>query len=95
MRSLTGRIVLLIALLVATTCAASAQGRCRVMDPTGTPLNVRATPNGQITGTLPNGLLVSIRDVTTDNRGRPWALIAQFESGRRIGWVFREFIACF
>jgi len=86
---------LLAAILLATTSIASAQGRCRVMDPTGTPLNVRATPNGQIIGSLPNGLLVSIRDVATDNRGRSWALIAQFESGRRIGWVFREFIACF
>jgi len=95
MRSLTGRIALLVALLVAAAGAASAQGRCRVVDPTGTPLNVRSTPNGPITGTLPNGLLVSIRDVTTDNRGRPWALIAQYETGRRIGWVFREFIACF
>jgi hypothetical protein len=86
---------LLIALLIATTSVASAQGRCRVMDPTGTPLNVRATPNGQIIGSLPNGLLVTILDVATDNRGRPWALISQYESGRRIGWVFREFIACF
>jgi hypothetical protein len=34
---------------------ASAQDRCRVMDPTGTPLNVRTTPNGNIVGTLNNG----------------------------------------
>jgi len=95
MRALFGRILLLAAILFATTCAAPAQGRCRVMDPTGTPLNVRATPNGQIIGNLPNGLLVSIIDVATDNRGRPWALIARYDSGRRIGWVFREFIACF
>ena len=95
MRLLTSRILLLVAILISTTCVASAQGRCRVMDPTGTPLNVRATPNGQIIGSLPNGLLVSIIDVTRDNRGRPWALIAGFETGRRFGWVFREFIACF
>jgi hypothetical protein len=87
--------LLLTAVLVATTLPAAAQSRCRVLDPTGTPLNIRTSPNGNIIGTLRNGLLVSIIDSTNDDRGRPWALVAQFETGRRIGWVFREFIACF
>lgn len=93
-RSIT-RSLLLAVVLISTTVTATAQSRCRVLDPTGTPLNVRTSPNGRIVGNLPNGLLVSILDTDTDGRGRPWALVARYDNGRRIGWVFREFIACF
>ena len=82
-------------LLAGSFDVASAQQRCRVMDPTGTPLNVRTSPNGTIVGALPNGLLVSVIDRTVDGRGRAWVYIARRASGRPIGWVFREFIACF
>jgi uncharacterized protein YraI len=74
---------------------AAAESRCRVMDPTGTPLNVRVGPNGQIVGALPNGLLVGIVSMADDANGKPWAFIARYDDGRPIGWVFREFIACF
>ena len=86
---------LLVATMLGTVSAASAQSRCRVMDPTGTPLNIRAEPNGAIIGNLPNGMLVSIRDTARDRAGRGWALVQQYGSGRRFGWVFREFLACF
>jgi hypothetical protein len=33
---------------------------CTVSDPTGTPLNVRATPNGRIIGSLSNGTRVQV-----------------------------------
>ena len=82
-------------LLVAALPDGWAQSRCRVLDPTGTPLNVRALPNGAIVGTLPNGMLVSVRERMTDDRGRPWVFVAAYDDGRPIGWVFREFIACF
>jgi hypothetical protein len=91
--------IIVAALLSLWTCAfaleASAQSRCRVMDPTGTPLNVRTGPNGAVVASLPNGLLVSIKARQTDARGRAWVLIARYENDRVIGWVFREFIACF
>ena len=74
---------------------ASAQSRCRVMDPTGTPLNLRAAPNGPIVGTLDNGKLVTILAGTVGPNGKPWVHIASFDSGEPLGWVFREFIACF
>jgi hypothetical protein len=65
------------------------------MDPTGTPLNVRDAPGGRIIGKLPNGLLVTVLQRRTDSRGRSWAFVARYDNGRHIGWVFREFIACF
>lgn len=83
---------LLVALGVA---GASAQSRCRVSDPTGTPLNVRAAPNGPVIGNAMNGALVTVLARTTDNRGRPWVHVAHLASGEPMGWVFREFISCY
>ncbi|MFI5014088.1 MAG: SH3 domain-containing protein [Hyphomicrobiales bacterium] len=91
------RSMMLGAAILATACVsdASAQSRCRVLDPTGTPLNVRAAPNGAIIGTLTNGMLVSVLDRSVDASGRPWVYVASRDSGAPLGWVFREFIACF
>lgn len=74
---------------------ALAQQRCVVTDPTGTPLNVRTHPNGQVVGIVPNGRPVRILDTAGDPRGRPWAYVAERETGEPIGWVFREFVSCF
>lgn len=69
--------------------------RCRVMDPTGTPLNVRTGPNGSIIAKLQNGVLVSVVESTADRNGRSWAAVVKYPTGEPIGWVYREFIACF
>jgi hypothetical protein len=82
-------------LIVACVSEAAAQSRCRVMDPTGTPLNLRAAPNGPIVGTLENGVLVTILGRMVGPNGKPWVHVASFETGEPLGWVFREFIACF
>lgn len=71
--------------------------RCKVTDPTGTPLNVRASPNGRITGKIRNGTVVYIENTAYDNRGKEWARIGTYR-GRNyvvLGWVFREFISCY
>ena len=86
----------ILALVIGVSCdGAFAQTRCRVMDPTGTPLNVRAEPNGPIVSTLRNGVLVTVISQTTDARGKAWSFVGDFSNNRPIGWVFREFIACF
>lgn len=82
-------------LLSLTASGAFAQSRCRVMDPTGTPLNIRAAPNGEIIGKAANGALVNVLDRSTDGRGRAWVYVAHRASGEPLGWVYREFIACF
>jgi hypothetical protein len=74
---------------------AQAQSRCRVMDPTGTPLNLRTAPHGRILGAIDNGFLVSIIDQARDRNGKPWVYVARHDDGRPMGWVFREFIACY
>jgi hypothetical protein len=84
-----------LSIMLACGSNAMAQSRCRVMDPTGTPLNIRTAPNGQIVGNLPNGLLVSVVDQTVDAKGKSWVYIKNMDDGAVLGWVFREFIACF
>ena len=84
------------ALLVSVNFAAAAEGeRCKVTDPTGTPLNVRAKPNGKITGTLANGTLVAIVESADDANGKPWVRVEAYATKKPIGWVFHEFVCCF
>ena len=77
--------------------SAKAEQICKVTDPTGTPLNVRETPNGRIVGTLKNNVDVYIIKIDYDSKGSPWALVRRYghnQSGA-FGWVFREFISYF
>lgn len=74
---------------------AAAESSCRVTDPTGTPLNVRAAPDGEIDGTVPNGELVRVVMTDRDKRGRVWALVERIRDNQALGWVYREFISCY
>lgn len=70
---------------------------CKVTDPTGTPLNVRSSPNGEIVNALRNGREVYIHEVARDNQGRAWVKIGGYYDGRyrTWGWVIREFLSCY
>jgi hypothetical protein len=81
--------------LLAAAPAEAQSTRCRVMDPTGTPLNIRDQPNGVIIGAVRNGRLVTRLRSSQDERGRPWSYVADRDTGEPLGWVYREFIACF
>ncbi|QCI63486.1 peptide-binding protein [Phreatobacter stygius] len=83
------------AMFVFAAPAQAQSDRCRVMDPTGTPLNVRDAPNGAVLGAVRNGTLVTRVRSGEDNRGRPWVYVVDRESGKPMGWVIREFVACF
>ncbi len=69
------------------------QQTCTITDPTGTPLNVRKSPNGRVIGTLENGSNVRIVGSARDKKGRPWAKI-RGDSGAT-GWISREFVSCY
>ncbi len=88
-------LALLTILALASASPAGAQSRCKVMDPTGTPLNLRAAPDGKIVGTLSNGAFVSVVKEGVGADGKPWAYIARYQDDVALGWVFREFIACY
>ena len=86
------RFLLACLLVVAIATPAEAQ-TCVVNDPTGTPLNVRTSPNGAILGALYNGAVVQVLKVIFDKRGRSWALVVPLEPGKQ-GWVFGAFLTC-
>lgn len=67
--------------------------RCKVTDPTGTPLNIRDRQLNVI-GNIENGRLVYVQRYGEDPRGKPWAYVTDAD-GRRLGWVYREFISCY
>jgi hypothetical protein len=79
---------------LAIATAQADETKCRVMDPTGSPLNVRTSPHGRIIGNLPNDMLVAVVDRTVDRTGKPWVYISKFSDGKPIGWVYRKFISC-
>lgn len=85
-------------LTLIATCAFSLSAHaqtCKVTDPTGTPLNVRATPNGKIIDQVKNGTIVYVSEYDEDSKGRAWAMIFNAKNDKYIGWVYREFISCY
>jgi hypothetical protein len=73
--------------------SAVAELRCRVMDPTGTPLNVRALPGGNIISTLSNDTSVTVLSQTTYN-GKGWVYIGSGKDDLPTGWVFQSYLNC-
>lgn len=70
---------------------AFAAGECLIDDPTGTPLNVRAEPNGPILTTLQNGMSVAVIEERKLGTKR-WLLVSL--DGRQIGWIFGAYVVC-
>lgn len=73
-----------------------ARQRCRVQDPTGTPLNVRRAPSLQdvVVARLDNARQVDVDDLQLDQAGREWALIRWKEGQKEYqGWAVRGFLS--
>ncbi|MDQ0318400.1 hypothetical protein QO002_000538 [Pararhizobium capsulatum DSM 1112] len=64
---------------------------CRIADPTGTPLNIRSSPNRALLSTIDNG-----RDVRVLEEQRVkhelWPRI--MADGQERGWVFGSYLDC-
>lgn len=90
-------LLLTLAGLLIAVSPAKAEKICKVTDPTGTPLNVRDSPNGSVINALRNGREVDILRIDYDEQGRPWAKIGGYYQGdyRVWGWVIREFVSCY
>ena len=82
------------ALLALTTQAAASN--CRVADPTGTPLNIRTAPNGQVVATARNGALIQVYDNNDkfDNQGRRWYYVGLSTSSAPDGYAIAAYIRC-
>lgn len=82
-----------LAALIAWGAPALAGDRCKVTDPTGTPLNIR-DQHKNIIGAIENGRIVFVQRYGQDDNGKPWAYVTT-QGGKRLGWVYREFISCY
>lgn len=80
-------------LLVGGLIEAHAETDCIVADPTGTLLNVRTSPGGQISKTLNNGTSVTIFDGPSVAEGK-WVYVGSYKVGVPIGWVYRDYLDC-
>jgi uncharacterized protein YgiM (DUF1202 family) len=77
--------------LSASAIACDGPPVCTVIDPTGTPLNVRSGPNGKILGTIRKGALVEVNE-HKDLNGKRWALVSKY--GEAWGYVFGAYLKC-
>ncbi len=91
------RIVLMLCVFTSFAIAGNAQrGKpevpCTVSDPTGSPLNVRVSPNGRIIGKLNNGTHVMIPAASGDEWTNIWK-----KKGRKwiyVGVVIGRYLDC-
>lgn len=90
---LAGFAIPALAAVIAWAAPALAGDRCKVTDPTGTPLNIR-DQRKNIVGAIENGRVVMVQRYGQDDAGKPWAYVTTV-GGRRLGWVYREFISCY
>jgi uncharacterized protein YgiM (DUF1202 family) len=86
--------LLTLSISLSLSCSAFACGGapvCTVIDPTGTPLNVRSGPNGKVLGTLKKGELVEFNE-HKEVKGKKWALVSKFSEAS--GYVFGDYLKC-
>ena len=67
--------VVLVGLTIPSALACEGPPVCTVVDPTGTPLNVRTGPNDDIVGSLKNGMKIEVIE-HQESDGNRWALVA-------------------
>jgi uncharacterized protein YgiM (DUF1202 family) len=84
-------LVLALILISNTALACDGPPICTVIDPTGTPLNVRDGPNGKILSTLKKGSKVEFIE-HKEAKGKKWALIAKYSESW--GYVFADYLKC-
>jgi TPR repeat protein len=81
------------AAIAANTSSKNVTQKCVVADPSGTPLNVRSSPNGNLTGLrLKNGTSITVISTARDPQGRSWARISMGQ--KAVGFVFQPYIRC-
>lgn len=92
---ITISVCLLFVVMAFAVFSAIAQ-RCEVADPTGTPLNVRAQPNGRVVGKLSNGSVVYQEDFLYDSKGREWLKVGMYRGKKYsvLGYVLKDFLSC-
>ena len=91
MKSVSIASALVLALTIPVVLGCDGPPVCTVIDPTGTPLNVRTGPDGEIVSTLRKGSKVEVIE-HQEHEGKTWALIARYAADW--GYVFGDYLEC-
>jgi len=79
--------------LIAPATSHANQASCVVDDPTGTPLNVRTSPNGTIVGALHNGTSVGVVYSRMSADHKVWFFVVPNGPGKS-GFVYSQLLDC-
>ncbi|MBM3561814.1 MAG: peptide-binding protein [Alphaproteobacteria bacterium] len=84
----------LAALVAATAWGATelAGDRCVATDVMGDSIAIR-DQNRTVIGAIEDGKSIVVQRYGEDEHGKPWAYVAS-PGGKRLGWLYREFISC-
>lgn len=88
----TGLLLAAFAAAIAWDAPALAGDRCTATAPAGTSLDIWDQKENVI-GAIESGRPVVVQRYGEDRVGRPWAYVAT-PGGKRLGWIYREFISC-
>jgi hypothetical protein len=77
---------------VAWGATALAGDRCVSTDVLGASIAIRDQQKSVI-GAIEDGKAIVVQRYGEDDHGKPWAYVAS-AGGKRLGWIYREFISC-
>lgn len=82
-----------LAAAIAWGAAALAGDRCVVTDVMGASIAIR-DQHKNVIGVVEDGNAIVVQRYGEDDHGKPWAYVAS-PGGKRLGWLYREFISCY
>jgi hypothetical protein len=77
---------------IAWGAPALAGDRCVATDVLGASIAVR-DQHKDVIGAIEDGKAIVVQRYGEDDNGKPWAYVAS-PGGKRLGWLYREFISC-
>ncbi|MGD9544551.1 MAG: peptide-binding protein [Methylocystis sp.] len=96
---MSGKLAPFAGLTLAAAAAAAVWGaaelsgdRCTAMDATSASIAIR-DQHKKVIGAVENGQAVVVQRYGKDDHGKPWAYVSS-AGGKRLGWLYREFIRC-
>ncbi|MFZ3179123.1 MAG: peptide-binding protein [Methylocystis silviterrae] len=81
-----------LAAAIAWGATALAGDRCKATGVMGVSIAIRDQRKNVI-GAIEDGKAIIVQRYGEDDHGKPWAYVAS-PGGKRLGWLYREFIRC-
>jgi hypothetical protein len=89
---IAGLTVAALAAAIAWGATALAGDRCVATDVMGASIAIR-DQSKTVIGAIEDGRAIVVQRYGEDDHGKPWAYVAS-PGGKRLGWVYRQYISC-